>query len=742
MRETVIGRMLVASLHQAISELVPERLEFYESWLNSKRMRSSSITLGGMRAVVSFLRQESGMYDAVMGRAGDLTAEWTFGELSPLKRFWLRHLPRRVQARIACRFARRMAADTWEGTRAKVRWRRGRARLSLRTSLFCDVRIASPAALCHYYGAVARGYGRLMGVSLAVEAEQCQAQGEAYCVVVLTPDRGRRHADGAAAAALLVCLLTAGPLAAQTAQMAPTAPPAGARTSPPDRVLVMPFESQVRDPRLSWLREGAAVLLTDALRSAGAAAMTRDERLSAFERLQVPALASLSHATVVRLGELVGASEVMIGSIAADNETLVFSVRRLRLRLGRLEPPVVERARLADIFASIGRIGGALVPAVARAGGAAPAPAPPLAAFEAYIKGLQAGTPAAQVKLLHTALQAAPDFDPARIALWQVHTAAGEHRAALDAVRAVPDKSPVVVDARFLASVSHIKVGEFAEAYRLLTSLQQRAPSAIVQNNLGVLRLRAKNLPPDAAKAATCFQLARSLDPLDPDYVFNLGYTSWLDGDPQLASSWLREAVRLNPGDGAAHALLATVLEAAGQTAEAARELTLAQRLSSAYDALDLKVASGAPARGLERLKETIEPPRSERADIAVELIGQRDQRDMAVFYLDRGRRFFEQENDREAEPELKRALYLAPYDAEAHLLIGRICLRNGRVREAVEAFKISLWSQDTVAAHVALAEAYLEDRNPDLARSEAERALVIDPSSAAAQRVLSRLKR
>ena len=82
---------------------------------------------------------------------------------------------------------------------------------------------------------------------------------------------------------------------------------------------------------------------------------------------------------------------------------------------------------------------------------------------------------------------------------------------------------------------------------------------------------------------------------------------------------------------------------------------------------------------------------------------GQRDQQELARFYLDRGRRLFEQENDREAMAELNRALYLSPYLAEAHLLLGRSHLRSGRAREAIDALKISLWSAETAEAHVAL---------------------------------------
>jgi tetratricopeptide (TPR) repeat protein len=231
------------------------------------------------------------------------------------------------------------------------------------------------------------------------------------------------------------------------------------------------------------------------------------------------------------------------------------------------------------------------------------------------------------------------------------------------------------------------------------------------------------------------------LDPLDPDYLFNLGYAFWLEDDPAAAGYWLREAVRLSPTDASAHALLAQVLRAGGREAEAARELALAQRLSASFDTLDLKGVPAAAPKGLERLKEEFEPPRAQRIDAAFEMVGQRQQRELASFYLERGRRLAEQENDREAESELTRALHLAPYDAEAHLLLGRSYLRTGRLREAIDAFKISIWSEDTAAARVALAEAYIEAHDPEAARAEVRRALAIDPTSLPAQKLLERLR-
>jgi len=84
--------------------------------------------------------------------------------------------------------------------------------------------------------------------------------------------------------------------------------------------------------------------------------------------------------------------------------------------------------------------------------------------------------------------------------------------------------------------------------------------------------------------------------------------------------------------------------------------------------------------------------------------------------------------------------VFLSPYDAEAHLLVGRIHLRAGRPREAVDALKISIWSRDTAAAHVALADAYLRLKDVPGGRAELQKALALDPNSADAKALQERI--
>jgi tetratricopeptide (TPR) repeat protein len=61
-------------------------------------------------------------------------------------------------------------------------------------------------------------------------------------------------------------------------------------------------------------------------------------------------------------------------------------------------------------------------------------------------------------------------------------------------------------------------------------------------------------------------------------------------------------------------------------------------------------------------------------------------------------------------------------------------------VHEAIDAFKIALWSTETAEGHAVLGEAYRQAKDLDAARTEAGRALVLDPSSVEAKELLARI--
>ncbi|MCM3878888.1 MAG: tetratricopeptide repeat protein [Vicinamibacterales bacterium] len=506
-----------------------------------------------------------------------------------------------------------------------------------------------------------------------------------------------------------------------------------------ERFLVLPFDNPEQNAKLYWLSEASSVLVSDNLNALARRAYTREERLEAFEQLQVPVAAQLSHATVIRLGQLIGATHVVIGSLRLGGDQIAVRAQNIRLDTGRLESEVEEFGAPENLFAIFDRVGRRLagMPAV----GVELSPRPALPVFENYIKGLMAVALPAQVGYLNAAIKLDPTFDRARVALWAVHQDAGNPQAALVAAAAVPQTSPLYPSARFNVALSLIQLTRLEDAFATLKTLGEKTPRATIMNNIGVIQMR-RAATPQGGKASYYFNQAIKLDETDPDYCFNLGYAYWAEKDQQAAIFWLREAVRRNSADGEAHAVLSVALQAAGATTEATRERELATQLSSSYAEWAMKpVAGELIPRGLERLKESLEESTAQRVDTQIATGGQREQRELATFHMDRGRRFFEQGSDAEAVAEFRRALYLSPYEAEAQLLLGRIYLRTGHTPAAIDAFKISIWSHESAAARIGLAKAYLQARNEASARSEIARALVLEPQSSEAKELLGQLK-
>ena len=219
----------------------------------------------------------------------------------------------------------------------------------------------------------------------------------------------------------------------------------------------------------------------------------------------------------------------------------------------------------------------------------------PLAAFEQYVKGLLADTPAAQVPLLTKALRIKPDYAAARIALWQAHDGSG--RASRRPSRRVAPVGRGVAAVRWRrgssGAVAHSICATMPPAWHTLAALHARAPSALVLNNMGVVRLRSAAPSPEVGPADVVLQpgaharSARSGLPLQPGLRVLAGRR--LRGGRVLAARGGAARARPTP---AAHALLAQVLFAGGHAAEAARELALAQRLSAAFEGLDLKAGA------------------------------------------------------------------------------------------------------------------------------------------------------
>jgi len=183
MIEAGIGRLLVASLHQGIADLLPTRLEFYEAWLNPVGLRDGRIGLAPLAAVLSFLRQEGEPYQLIAARAGEYTAEWTVADMPAMERAMIRAAPPGLRTWLVMRLARKMIRNTYKGSRAIVRWRKGEGAIDIRGSIFCEVRDRVEHPLCEFYASAIRRLLYRFNLDADVGITQCRAAGAGQCLM-------------------------------------------------------------------------------------------------------------------------------------------------------------------------------------------------------------------------------------------------------------------------------------------------------------------------------------------------------------------------------------------------------------------------------------------------------------------------------------------------------------------------------------------------------------------------------
>jgi bacteriochlorophyll 4-vinyl reductase len=191
MSEAGIGRVLVASLHQGIADILPTRLAFYENWLNAEGLREGTIGLAPLYAVLSFLRLEGDAYQLITTRAGEYAAEWTVQSMRPFRRSLIKAAPVWLRSRVLLRMARDLVRSSYHGSRAISRLRRGTASVDVRASIFCTVRERVPAPLCGFYAAAFTRMLALFDIDAHTEVVACRGTGEASCVLKVALQNGQ-----------------------------------------------------------------------------------------------------------------------------------------------------------------------------------------------------------------------------------------------------------------------------------------------------------------------------------------------------------------------------------------------------------------------------------------------------------------------------------------------------------------------------------------------------------------------
>jgi hypothetical protein len=190
MSDAGIGRLLISSLHQGISDVAPTRLEFYENWLSPTGMRDGRIGLAPLGAVLSFLhREEPPINEQITLRAGTCAADWTFADAAALRRWTIRRLPTPLRVRAALGLLKRVARATIRQAKVTASLGAAGGAVEIRSAAFEQLRDPASIPMRAFYAAA---FQRLLSLCLVDAEVGAGAASDAGWTLTLTVRSARR----------------------------------------------------------------------------------------------------------------------------------------------------------------------------------------------------------------------------------------------------------------------------------------------------------------------------------------------------------------------------------------------------------------------------------------------------------------------------------------------------------------------------------------------------------------------
>ena len=511
---------------------------------------------------------------------------------------------------------------------------------------------------------------------------------------------------------------------------------------------------------MDWIGEGLEELTIQRLSTAGQQVYSHAGRLNEMDVYGLPSSAKLSRATMLHIAEELDADYIVFGNFTSDGTTLTVNARLLRTSPVALFTTVTETGPLASLVELHTKLVWRMLGTASHnyplsLGEFAKIQKPlSLAAFEQYIRGLLANDDETRLRDLKEAARLEPDWPDPAFAIGQVYFQKNDCAQALPWFAKVPKTHAMSVEAVFAIGVCRLRLGQPDKAEEVFTALREDLQHNLVSgadlpeilNNLGIAQARRDDFSP----ARTAIGRAGDIDPNEDDYPFNLGLLALQQKDLATAATYFDEAVKREPDNPEDRAFLLYTLDKAGKKDElrAAREAAEAEFGERALPLLKFDAKHPETLTKFQRVKPELEttslrlelegPPAQTVSTAAAVSV----QADGAVAHLRQGRQQLRAGRLDVAETEFRAALVSDPHNAGAHRELAEIYRRRGKLDDAVKELQLSIAELDTAAARTTLARVYLDQKKPDLARVELEKAVKLAPNYAEAKELLGHLEK
>ena len=507
--------------------------------------------------------------------------------------------------------------------------------------------------------------------------------------------------------ALLSCAISSSQAFAQASSAADTKEPGGRV------ILVLPFDNRSGQPNLNWIGDSFPATLNQRLNSAGFLTISRDDRLFALDHLGLPAGFRPTRDSTIRIAQTLDANYVIVGSYNVQGERIQVQAQVLEVNQLKLSPPLDDSAELSRLFdienAIAWKIARQVEPgfSVAQQTFLSASAGVRLSAFENYIRGTDAPTPQERIKRLETAVQDAPTYADAQLALGKELYSSRQFDQAAAVLAKVTQNSRLALEANFYLGLARFNGAKYADAANAFSFVAARLPLPEVVNDQGVALARQNK------DGTALFQRASNADPNDPDYHYNLAVSLYRRGDFAGAQREIEAALKLKPSDPEAQQM--RTLITAGRQAPTSGNFEPTTRLRRVYSEAGFRQA----AFQLDQVR-------------AIRLATlPKDQQ--ATEYIQLGRDYLAQGLLPEAEQEFNSALAADPSSAAGHAGLAQLRERSGDQDQARQEAETSLKLKPSAAAWLVLSR--LDLQKGDLAASvvDVQNALRVEPKDSAA---------
>jgi tetratricopeptide (TPR) repeat protein len=505
------------------------------------------------------------------------------------------------------------------------------------------------------------------------------------------------------------------------AQNTPADPTAGAAAHG-RLLLVLPFENHGSQASLDWIGEGASNILNRRLDSAGFLPIGRGDRLYALDRLGLPQSFQPSHATTIRIAQMLDADSVVLGYYTLSGDHFTATAQILDVKALKLSPTIQQEGDLKNLLGVLNglawRVAKQLDPSysVAEQTFLAADGALGVEAFENYIRGLIAEAPSERIVHLKEALRLDPSFTPAWFGLGVAYFANQEYDPAAATFGRLPKDDPKALEADFYRGLSFFFTANYMKAEDAFAFVSIRLPLPEVVNNQGVAASRR------GRDGVPLFQQAVAADPKDADYRFNLAVGLRRRNDIQGAIREIDQELKLRPQDTEAQTF-ANVLKNPG-----AVKVNPDKGKAIPDDTLPLeRIKRSYNESGFRQVAFEMEEVESAR--LATLPSGER-----AGALVKQGDQFMNGGLTLEAERQFQSALQANPSSALAHAGLAQVREHSGDANAARQEAQKSLALSPNVPAHLVLARLDLATNQLGTAAAEVSQALKLEPANANAR--------